>query len=197
MISNELNPFAIFISASLINNIILIKFLGLCSFFGLSNRIKDSIGMSIAVSFVTVVSTVVSWCIYHFILLPFNLVFLRTASFILTIATLVQLEEMFIKKYLPGLYRAMGIYLPLITTNCAILAATFLNIDYGLNFINSIFHAAGIAGGYSFAIIIFATIREKLEIAPIPQTLKGYPIAFFLAGLTSLVFLGFKGLFGL
>jgi electron transport complex protein RnfA len=153
--------------------------------------------MGIAVTFVTVISTIISWLIYHLLLVPLDLVFLRTGTFILTIAALVQLEEMFIKKYLPPLYRAMGIYLPLITTNCAILGATFLNIDYSLNLYKSIIHGIGIAVGYTLAIILFAGLRERIQTAPVPKSLKGYPIAFFLASLMSLAFLGFKGLFGI
>lgn len=197
MINNEMNPILIFISACLINNILLIKFIGLCSFFGLSTNIKNSVGMGIAVTFVTVISTIISWLIYHLLLVPLDLVFLRTGTFILTIAALVQLEEMFIKKYLPPLYHAMGIYLPLITTNCAILGATFLNIDYSLNLYKSIIHGIGIAVGYTLAIILFAGLRERIQTAPVPKSLKGYPIAFFLASLMSLAFLGFKGLFGI
>jgi len=197
MVDNTLSPALIFLSACLINNILLIRFIGLCSFFGLSTSIKNSIGMSIAVTFVTIMASAVSWAIYHLILIPSGLEFLRTAAFILTIAALVQVEEMFIKKYLPPLYRAMGIYLPLITTNCAILATTFLNIDYNLSLLKSIVHGFGIASGYTIAIILFAGIRERLSVAPIPKSLQGYPIAFFLASLMSLAFLGFKGLFGL
>jgi len=153
--------------------------------------------MVIAVTFVTVVAVIVSWIIYHLVLVPFDIVFLRTGVFILTIATLVQLEEMFMKKYMPPLYRAMGIYLPLITTNCAILAVTFLNIDYGLNLYKSIVHGIGVAAGYTLAIVLFASLRERIITAPVPKALQGYPIAFFLASLMSLAFLGFKGLFGI
>ncbi|MDI6641751.1 MAG: RnfABCDGE type electron transport complex subunit A [Elusimicrobiota bacterium] len=197
MIDNTMSPALIFLSACLINNILLIRFIGLCSFFGLSTNVNNSVGMSIAVTFVTIMASVVSWVVYHLVLIPLNLEFLRTGAFILTIASLVQLEEMFIKKYLPALYKAMGIYLPLITTNCAILAVTFLNIDYGLSLLKSIVHGFGIAGGYTIAIILFASIRERLIVAPVPKSLQGYPVAFFLASLMSLAFLGFKGLFGL
>ncbi len=197
MINNSMNSTAIFISACLINNIILIKFIGLCSFFGLSTNLKNSLGMGIAVTFVTVLAVIVSWLIYHLLLIPLDLVFLRTGTFILTIATLVQLVEMFLKKYVPPLYRGMGIYLPLITTNCAILAVTFLNIDYELNLTKSIIHGIGIAVGYTMAIVFFAGLRERILTAPIPKALQGYPIAFFLASLMSLAFLGFKGLFGI
>jgi len=197
MVNNGMSSTSIFISACLINNIILIKFIGLCSFFGLSKNLKNSLGMGVAVTFVTVIAVIVSWLIYHLVLMPLDLVFLRTGTFILTIATLVQLVEMFLKKYVPPLYRGMGIYLPLITTNCAILAVTFLNIDYELNLSKSIVHGIGIAAGFTLAIILFAGLRERIVTAPIPRALQGYPIAFFLASLMSLAFLGFKGLFGI
>ncbi|MFH2069498.1 MAG: RnfABCDGE type electron transport complex subunit A [Candidatus Omnitrophota bacterium] len=197
MVNNSMSSTSIFISACLINNIILIKFIGLCSFFGLSKNLKNSLGMSIAVTFVTVIAVIVSWVIYHLVLAPLDLIFLRTGTFILTIATLVQLVEMFLKKYVQPLYRGMGIYLPLITTNCAILAVTFLNIDYELNLSKSIIHGIGIASGFTLAIILFAGLRERIMTAPVPRALQGYPIAFFLASLMSLAFLGFKGLFGI
>jgi electron transport complex protein RnfA len=197
MIENGMSPFLIFLSACLVNNILLIRFIALCSFFGLSTSLKDSIGMGIAVTFVAVMAAAVAYPVYYYLLIPLKLVVLRTMAFILTIATLVQLEEMFIKKYLPPLYRAMGIYLPLITTNCAILAITFLIIDYQLNFFKSMVYAFGVSGGYCLAIILFATIRERILLAPVPKSLEGAPIAFFTASLMSLAFLGFKGLFGL
>ena len=197
MVSNNMSIFLIFLSAMIVNNILLVRFIALCSFFGISNNMSASIGMGMAVVFVMVMSTTVSWLVYHFILIPFDLTYLRTASFILTIATFVQLEEMFIKKTSPALYRALGIYLPLIVVNCAVLAAAFLSIDYDLNFINSIIYALGVAFGYCFAIVLFAGIRERIELAPVPRAFQGYPIAFITASLMSLAFLGFKGLFGL
>jgi electron transport complex protein RnfA len=197
MISNNLNFFLIFLSAMLVNNILLIRFIALCSFFGISNSIKTSTGMGMAVIFVMVMATGVSWPVYHFILVPFNLVYLRTAAFILTIATFVQFEEMFIRKMFPPLYRAMGIYLPLIVVNCAVLAAAFLCIDYQLGFIKSIVYTIGVGVGYFVAIVMFAAIREVVDHAPVPQLFKGHPISFITASLMSLAFLGFKGLFGL
>jgi electron transport complex protein RnfA len=194
---NETNLFFIFLSAFLINNILLIRFLGLCSFIGISTNIKSSIGMGIAVVFVTVMACSLSWAVYNFLLAPFHLEYLRTTTFILTIASFVQFEEMIIRKKLPALYRAFGIYLPLITTNCVILASAFLGIDYKLSFIQNLIFSFGISFGYCFGIIIFATIREEIEIAPIPESFKGVPIAFILAALMSLAFLGFKGLFKL
>lgn len=181
----------------LVNNIILIRFLGLCPFFGVSNKIETSISMGLAVIFVMTLATAVSWTIYHGILVPLNLVFLRTAFFILIIASLVQLVEMFLKKTSPTLYRALGIYLPLITTNCGILAIAFLNIDFEYSFVEGIIFAVGASIGFTIAIVIFASLRERLEEAPIPDSFKGYPISFILASLLSLAFMGFAGMFGL
>jgi electron transport complex protein RnfA len=189
--------FGIFFAAFLINNILLIRFIALCSFFGVSTKIDTSIGMSLAVIFVMTISSAVSWLIYHAVLTPFHLEFLRTATFILVIAGLVQLEELYLKKMVPTLYRAMGIYLPLITTNCAILAVAFLAIDYKYAFIPSMVYSLGVSCGYSLAIVLFANIRERMELAPIPKWFQGYPIAFITAALMSLAFLGFTGMFGL
>ena len=197
MISGEMNLFLIFLSAMIVNNILLIRFIALCSFFGISNNIQTSVGMGIAVIFVMVMASSISWIVYHFILIPFDLLYLRTAAFILTIATFVQLEEMVIRKMFPALYRAMGIYLPLIVVNCAVLAAAFLIIDYNLSFIKSLVYTIGVGGGYLVAIVMFAAIRERIALAPIPKSFKGYPITFITASLMSLAFLGFKGLFGL
>ncbi|MDA8125584.1 MAG: RnfABCDGE type electron transport complex subunit A [Deltaproteobacteria bacterium] len=189
--------FGIFFAALLINNILLIRFLALCSFFGVSTKISTSVGMSLAVVFVMTISSAASWILYHFILVPFHLEFLRTAVFILTIASLVQLEELYLKKMIPTLYRAMGIYLPLITTNCAILGVAFLAIDYQFNFIEALVYSVGVSAGFSLAIILFAYIRERMAPAPIPRWFKGYPIAFITAAFMSLAFLGFTGMFGL
>jgi electron transport complex protein RnfA len=197
MISQDMNMFLIFLSAMIVNNILLIRFIALCSFFGISNNIQTSFGMGVAVIFVMVMASSISWLVYHFILVPFDLVYLRTASFILTIATFVQLEEMVIKKLFPAMYRAMGIYLPLIVVNCAVLAAAFLIIDYNLDFIKSLIYTVGVGAGYFFSIVMFAAIRDRISLAPIPKSFQGYPIAFITASLMSLAFLGFKGLFGL
>src|SRR3989339_474593 len=191
-----LELFGIFFSALLINNILLIRFLALCSFFGVSTGIENSIGMSSAVIFVMTISSAISWGLYNFVLVPFQLEFLRTASFILVIAALVQLEEIYLKKMIPNLYRSMGIYLPLITTNCAILAVAFLAIDYRYSFSASMAFSVGVSPGYSLAIILFAYIRERMALAPIPKWFQGYPIAFVTAALMSLAFLGFTGMFG-
>lgn len=187
----------IFFAAFLINNILLIRFIALCSFFGVSTSIDTSIGMSSAVIFVMTISSAVSWLVFHFVLAPLQLEFLRTAAFILIIASLVQLEELYMRKKLPALYRAMGIYLPLITTNCAILAVAFLAIDYRYNFIQSMVYSLGVSLGYSLITVLFAYMRQRMAIAPIPKWFQGYPIAFITAALMSLAFLGFTGMFGL
>ncbi len=189
--------FGIFFAAFLINNILLIRFLALCPFFGVSAKVSTSIGMSFAVIFVMAISSAISWVLYHAVLTPFHLEFLRTAAFILTIASLVQLVELYLKKMIPNLYRAMGIYLPLITTNCAILGVAFLAIDYKFNFLEAIIYSVGVSAGFSLALILFAFIRERMALAPIPRWFKGYPIAFITAALMSLAFLGFSGMFGL
>jgi electron transport complex protein RnfA len=197
VISQNLNFFLIFLSAMIVNNILLMRFIALCSFFGISNNMQASVGMGFAVIFVMIMATTISWLVYHYLLVPFDLLYLRTASFILTIATFVQLEEMVIRKLFPPLYRSLGIYLPLIVVNCAVLAAAFLVIDYNLGFLKSLVYTLGVGAGYFFAIVMFACIRERVNLAPIPKSFQGYPIAFITASLMSLAFLGFKGLFGL
>jgi len=192
-----MNPAKILMGAFLVNNIILMRFIGLCPFFGVSTSLETSFGMSAAVLFVMMLAAWVSWLLYHLLLVPTGLVFLRTAVFILVIAGLVQFVEMVLKKYMRGLYSALGIYLPLITTNCAILGVTFLNIDYRFNLLQSTLFAVGTALGFALAIILFAAIRERLEDSPISPSFKGYPIAFVGASLVSLAFLGFTSLFGI
>lgn len=192
-----MNPAKILMGAFLVNNIILMRFLGVCPFFGVSTTVDTSVGMSAAVLFVMTLAAWVSWLLYHVLLLPLGLVFLRTAVFILVIAGLVQFVEMVLKKYVRGLYSALGIYLPLITTNCAILGVTFLNIDYEFSLLQSTLFAVGTSLGFALAIILFAAIRERLEDSPISPSFKGYPIAFVGASLVSLAFLGFTSLFGI
>jgi electron transport complex protein RnfA len=191
------NPGLIFISAFIVNNILLMRYIGLCPFFGVSTSLTTAFGMSAAVLFVMVLATWITWLIYTFILFPLDLVFLRTAAFILVIAALVQFVEMFLKKNFKALYSAMGIYLPLITTNCAILGVTFLVINYHYDFFRATIFSIGTALGFGLVIILFSAIRERLEFAPISRSLKGYPIAFISASLVALAFLGFIGLLGL
>lgn len=198
MVSNELTWYMILMSSILINNIVLIRFLALCSFFGVSNEIETSIGMGMAVIFVMTLASASTWILWYALLLPLHLEYLRTAVFILVIAGLVQFVEMYMKKALKSLYNAMGIYLPLITTNCAVLAIALLNIDYNLGFVNSIIYTVGVAVGYTVAIILFAAIKERIALSTaIPAPFRGHPIAFVTASLMSLAFLGFSHLFGL
>lgn len=192
-----MNPIKIFTAAFLVNNIVLMRFIGLCPFFGVSSSLDTSLGMSAAVLFVMMLAAWVSWLLYHLLLLPLGVVFLRTAVFILVIAGLVQLVEMVLKKHVRTLYSAMGIYLPLITTNCAILGVTFLNINYQFNLLQATVFALGTALGFALALILFASIRERLNDAPISSSFRGYPIAFVAASLVSLAFLGFASLFGI
>jgi len=193
----EQNLFLIFLAAFIVNNIILMRFIGLCPFFGVSGKLDTALGMGSAVLFVMLLSSWISWVIYHFILTPFGLVFLRTATFILVIASLVQFVEMFLRKNFPHLYTALGIYLPLITTNCAILAVSFLNIDYEHNIIQATIFSVGTAFGFILVILLMAAIRERLELAPISDSFRGNPITFITASLMALAFLGFIGFLGL
>jgi electron transport complex protein RnfA len=189
--------FLLFIAALTVNNIVLMKFLGLCPFFGVSSKIETAIGMGMSVIFVMTLSTIITWVLYHYILVPFELVYLRTVVFILVIASLVQFLELFFKKQIPGLYSALGIFLPLITTNCAILGVAFLNINSDFGLLSSIVFAVSSAAGFLLALVLIAGIRERLESAPIPEALKGLPISFITASLMALAFLGFSGLLGL
>ena len=199
--------FLLFFGALLVYNILLIRFIALCSFFGISNQMETSIGMGLAVIFVMTMSSAVSWVLWRYVLVPLGVgEFLYIPAFILVIAALVQLEEMVIRKTSPALYKALGIYLPLITTNCAVLAAATesvkpgflkLNIAYHYSFLESIIYTLGVALGYTIVIIMFAAIRERIDIAPVPKSFKGYPIAFITAALMSLAFTGFANLFGL
>ena len=186
--------FKIFITAFLIENVVLIRFIALCPFIGMSTDEDKSIGMGLAVTFVTVLATCVTWPIYKFILEPLGLVFLQLLVFILVIAALVQLVEYYLKKSAPGLYSAMGIYLALITTNCAILAVTLDNISNRYNFIESIVYALGVALGFLLSMLLLAGIRRRIRTSPIPAFLKGTPILFVTAGLLSIAFMGFSGL---
>lgn len=191
------SPFLIFLSAFLVNNIVLMRFLGLCPYFGVSRRTDTALGMSMGVLFVMLLASWITFFIYHYLLVPLDLVFLRTASFILVIASLVQLIELFLKKNAPTLYQALGIYLPLITTNCAILGITFLIIDYDYTLLQATVFSIGTALGFGLALLLMAGMREQIDLAPVPDALKGSPIAFITASLTSLAFLGFAGLLGL
>ncbi len=185
---------AIFVTAILINNFVLRYFLGICPFLGVSKKIDSAISMGLAVTFVMTITAAVSWVINHWILIPLKLDYLQIVSFILVIASLVQLVEMFIRKISPPLYEALGIYLPLITTNCAIffLALMASLRDYG--FLESVIFGVGSGLGFTLAIVLMAAIREQLDLADVPEALKGAGIALIVAGIMALAFLGFSGM---
>jgi Na+-translocating ferredoxin:NAD+ oxidoreductase subunit A len=196
-----MNLFKIFLAALLIDNVVLMRFIALCPFIGMSTDEDKSVGMGLAVVFVTVIATAVTWPIYRFVLEPLGLVFLQLLVFILVIASLVQLVEYFLKKSVPGLYKGMGIYLALITTNCAILAVTLDVINNNCvftgkpyTFIESIVYAVGVALGFLLSMLLLAGIRNRLRTSPVPQFLKGTPVLFAATALLSIAFMGFKGL---
>ncbi len=186
--------FIIIIGAVLVNNFVLTRFLGICPYLGVSSQVDASIGMGFAVIFVMTLASLVSWLIQYFILVPFHVEFLQTVSFILIIASLVQFTEIVIRKVSPTLKQALGIYLPLITTNCAVLGVAILNMRTNYTFIESIFNGLGSGIGFTLALLLMAGIRERLDLAPLPRCLKGAPITLIVASLMSLAFLGFIGL---
>ncbi len=186
--------FIIIISASLINNFVLSRFLGLCPFIGVSKKMDSAIGMGMAVTFVLTLASIIIYLVNKYVLLALHVEFLRTVTFILVIAALVQLVEMFIQKFSPILYEALGIYLPLITTNCAVLGATLINVSEKYNLLESTAHGFGAGVGFTIALILMSSIREKLENSKIPESFKGAPTAFLAAGIISLIFLCFKGI---
>jgi len=192
--------FSIIIASIFINNFVLAKFLGLCPYIGVSKKLDSAIGMGMAVIFVMTMASTITWLVYNYLLNPstsifgLDLTFLRTIAFILTIATLVQFVEMVIQKTAPALYKALGIFLPLITTNCAVLGVSILNINEGYNFLETIINGFSAGVGFTLVLILMAGIRERLELADIPESLKGLPISFIVAGCMALAFLGFSGL---
>ena len=186
---------SILLAAILTNNMVLSKFLGICPFLGVSKKTDTALSMSIAVTLVMVVSTAVTWPIYHFILSP-NYTYLETIVFILVIAAIVQFIEIVLKRYIKPIYNALGIYLPLITTNCAVLGITMLNITNELGFVQSLVNALGAGLGFMLAMLLFSGVRERLETADILEFLKGLPITLVAAALVSLSFLGFAGIGG-
>jgi electron transport complex protein RnfA len=184
----------IFISAVFVNNIVLAKFLGICPFLGVSNRVGTAAGMSAAVLFVMVLATIVTYLLQKFVLDPFNIAYMQTIVFILVIAALVQMVETILKKISPSLYQALGIFLPLITTNCAVLGIAILTIQNDYNLMQGVVFTAANALGFGLAIIIFAGLRERLELQGVPKGMKGFPISLIMAGLLSLAFMGFSGI---
>jgi electron transport complex protein RnfA len=186
--------FLIIISTVFVNNFVLARFLGLCPFMGVSRKIETATGMGMAVVFVMTVASAVTWNIQSFILNPFGLEYLQTIMFILVIASLVQFVEMFVRKVSPELYQSLGIFLPLITTNCAVLGVAILTVQKGLNFIATITFAFGSSIGFTLALVLMAGIRERMEMADVPKPFKGTAVAFITAGLLSLAFMGFSGM---
>lgn len=183
----------IMLSAVFINNYVLSRFLGICPFLGVSKKLNQATGMSLAVIFVMLIATAVTWPIQMYLLNPNNLGFLQTIVFILVIASLVQLVEIILKKYIPSLHQSLGVYLPLITTNCAVLGVTILNIDEGYTFAESMVNSLGSGLGFFLAMVMFSGVRSKLEGADIPKAFQGLPITLVAASITSLSFLGFSG----
>ena len=188
------NIISISLGAILINNFIFSQFLGCCPFLGCSNKVDTAVGMGLAVTFVMGLASAICWVIDQFVLVPLGLAFLQTLTFILVIAALVQFVEMFLKKMVPSLYSALGIYLPLITTNCAVLGVVLLNVQNHYNFIESLVY--GITGGLGFmlAIVLFATVRERVEFSEYPECFEGFQICLVSAALVSLAFMGFSGM---
>jgi len=186
--------FAILVGAILVNNFVLTQFLGLCPFMGVSNKVETAIGMSAATVFVLTLASACSYLVFHYLLLPLGLDYLRTLSFILVIAVVVTLTELSIHHVSPLLHRILGIFLPLITSNCAVLGVALLNINQGHNFLDSLFYGFGAATGFSLVLVLFAAMREKLTQADIPEPFQGPAIAMITAGIMSLAFMGFTGM---
>ena len=182
------------LSSVLVQNFIFAKFYGICPFLGVSDKPATAAGMGMAVTFVITLSSAATWAVYNFILEPFNLTFLKTIAFILIIAALVQLIEMFLKKFVPSLYQALGIYLPLITTNCAVLGAALLNVREGYTFLESVVYGFSAALGFTLAIVIFAGVRERMKYAHPPKSFAGFPLILIAAGLVAMAFSGFSGI---
>lgn len=182
-------------SAVLVENFVLAKFLGICPFLGVSKKLSTALGMSGAVIFVMSIASAVTWLVNEFLLVRYELEYLQTIAFILVIAALVQFVETVLKKTIPPLYKALGIYLPLITTNCAVLGVTIINVQRSYSFVNSVLYSIGAGLGFMLALVIFSGIREKIDQSDVPESLKGLPIALIAAALVSVAFFGFQGLF--
>ena len=186
--------FLLIVSTALVNNVILIKFLGLCPLMGVSTKMDGALGMGLATTFVLTLAAAASWMLENWLLAPLGLEFLRILSFILVIATVVQFTEMLIRKMSPPLYQILGIYLPLITTNCAVLGVALLNIQDNHTFIQSLMFGLGSAFGFTLVLVLFAGLRERMAVLQVPVLYQGAPIAFIVAGLLSVAFMGFAGL---
>ena len=185
---------SIAVIAMLTQNFVLVRFYGICPFLGVSKKTDTALGMGMAVTFVMTIASMLTYLANHFLLEVFNISYLRTVVFILIIASIVQIVEMFLQKVLPSLYSALGIYLPLITTNCAVLGVALLNVQNEYNFINSVIYGFFGGLGFTLAIVLFAGVRERLELSDIPEFLKGFPISLITAGLIAMAFLGFSGM---
>ena len=184
----------ILIAALLSENFVLVKFYGICPFMGVSKKIDTALGMGMAVTFVMALASAACWLVNEYMLVPLSLGFMQTVAFILVIASIVQVVEMFLKKAVPALYKALGVFLPLITTNCAVLGVVLVNVQEGYNFLISVVNGAAGGLGFTLAIVIFASVRERVDKAEPPESFKGYPIALIAAGLLALAFTGFSGL---
>ncbi len=184
---------SLLIAALFTENFVLVKFMGCCPFLGVSKKLDTALGMGMSVTFVMALASAFTWCANHFLLEPFGMEYLQTIVFILIIAGLVQFVEMFVKKSMPSLYNALGIYLPLITTNCAVLGVALLNVQNNYDFIHSVLYGTFAALGFSLAIILFAGIRETINEKEVPECFRGFPIALITAGLMAIAFLGFSG----
>ncbi len=184
----------ILVAAILSENFILVKFYGICPFMGVSKKIDTALGMGMAVTFVMALASAATYAVYHFLLVPFGVEFMQTVAFILVIASIVQVVEMFLKKAIPALYKALGIFLPLITTNCAVLGVALLNVQKGYDFLQSVLNGACGGIGFTVAIVLFASIRERVDKAESPESFKGFPLTLVAAGLMALAFMGFSGL---
>lgn len=186
--------FVIIISSIFVNNIVLSQFLGICPFLGVSNKVSTSLGMGAAVTFVLAIASIVAYLIQYYILVPLNITYMQTIVFILVIAALVQMVEIILKKVSPALYQALGIFLPLITTNCAVLGVAILLVQKGYNLGEAVVYAVSVAIGFTLALVLFAGLRERLELENIPKAMKGVPIALITAGILAMAFMGFSGL---
>ncbi len=182
------------LGTALVNNVVLVKFLGLCPFMGVSNKVDSALGMGMATTFVLTLAAVAGWMLEHLLLEPLHIEFLRILSFILVIAAVVQFTEMVVRKTSPALYQTLGIFLPLITTNCAVLGVALLNVQQDNGFVTSLLYGFGSALGFTLVLVLFAGLRERLALANVPAVFAGAPIAFIVAGLLSLAFMGFSGL---
>ena len=184
----------ILISALLTENFILVKFYGICPFMGVSKKIDTALGMGMAVTFVMAIASAACWAVYHLILVKLSLEYMKTVAFILVIAAIVQVVEMFLKKSVPALYQALGIFLPLITTNCAVLGVALVNVQKGYDFLQSVVNGAAGGLGFTLAIVLFASLRQRVDKADVPKCFQGFPITLISAGLLALAFMGFSGL---